>query len=666
MESLKNYIQNQRKEFDQHTPSSEHWNGITEKLQSKKNSTWFIYRWQIAAGIAVIVGCWVYFTNRPVKEQEEYFSLNVPVDTTYEKNVNILNDDSMQELFVEVKDSSIESKPKIPVILADSISNKNGGTVVVNYIVGLSDENGSFQYQYTGEEYQDAMVIHANKGNDFWHFRSSQEGQVFRESLTYEWQYGWMEDPNTEKYMNWVENPETSPLDAPLSTFSIDVDGASYSLVRNFLNNGQIPIYQSVKVEEMVNYLDYDYMPPSKNEEHPLRVYTEYRPCPWNVHKDLLKVTIQAKEVEKDVMPASNLVFLVDVSGSMEDEGKLDLIKKSFRYMVRNLRPADKVSIVTYAGYSGVVLPPTSGSEKETIMDAIKSLKAMGSTNGESGILTAYKLCNDQYLHKGNNRVILATDGDFNVGVSSDNELQALIEEKRKEGIFLTVLGFGEGNYQGEKMEILADNGNGNYFYMDGMFEGKKVFDTELSSTLLTVAKDAKIQIEFNPKFVKNYRLVGYENRLLEDEDFENDAIDGGDLGAGDQVTAFYEITPADGSEELSNKDLKYQQKYVPSANEYSDELATVEFRYKHPKGHISKLITTIQKAGYSEKNSEFELAASVAECSMVLRESAFKNDASLDHVLQTLIENHYESRSVNWTNFYDMVVKAKNLRQAQ
>ncbi|MEN8230961.1 MAG: von Willebrand factor type A domain-containing protein, partial [Bacteroidota bacterium] len=393
---------------------------------------------------------------------------------------------------------------------------------------------------------------------------------------------------NTEGYSAIHENGFKDVLHNPLSTFSIDVDKASYSNVRRFLNMGQLPPMDAVRIEEMINYFNYDY--PEPKGKHPFSVYTEISQCPWNESHQLLHVGLKGKSIDKSELPASNLVFLLDVSGSMSAANKLPLLKQAFRMLVNELRPEDRVAIVVYAGAAGLVLESTPGTKKEQILAALDQLQSGGSTAGGAGLKLAYKVAQENFIEDGNNRIILATDGDFNVGSSSNAEMERLIEQKREHGVFMTVLGFGMGNYKDDKMEIIADKGNGNYAYIDNIQEARKVFITEFGGTLFTIAKDVKFQIEFNPARVKGYRLVGYENRLLNDEDFNDDKKDAGEMGAGHTVTALYEVIPAGTDESLKSIDpLKYQssREKIKATEEVktdlSAELMTVKLRYKQP-----------------------------------------------------------------------------------
>ena len=446
---------------------------------------------------------------------------------------------------------------------------------------------------------------------------------------------------DNEEYSLITENQFNNVKRRPLSTFSIDVDAASYSNIRRILTAGMLPPKDAVRIEEMINYFNYEYAQPKDQE--PISITTEIGNCSWNPEHKLVKIGLKGRSIEAEKLPPNNLVFLIDVSGSMMDENKLPLIKRSFRLLVQQLRPEDKVSIVVYAGSSGLVLSPTSGKEKELIMQKIDVLQAGGSTAGGEGIQLAYDVAKENFMKDGNNRVILATDGDFNVGVSSDAELVSLIEKKRDMGIFLTVLGFGTGNYKDSKMEGLADKGNGNFAYVDNILEAQKVFVKEMGATLNTIAKDVKLQIEFNPVHVKAYRLVGYENRLLADEDFNDDKKDAGELGSGKTVTALYEIIPAKSKESVDNIDTLKYQKTVSQDQIASNEMMTIKFRYKDPKGSESKLIVhpLLAQDETEQKSSEdFRFASSVAEFGMILRDSKFKGKANFKNILTAARES--------------------------
>jgi Ca-activated chloride channel homolog len=444
-------------------------------------------------------------------------------------------------------------------------------------------------------------------------------------------------ESNTEEYEGVTENVFKGVTNDPLSTFSIDVDEASYTNVRRFINNGQPPPKEAVRIEEMINYFDYDYAQPK--DEHPFNIVTEISDAPWNAKHKLVHIGLQGKRIATENLPPSNLVFLIDVSGSMSDVNKLSLLKSSLRMLVNELRAQDHVAIVVYAGAAGLVLEPTSGKEKEKIIAALDNLQAGGSTAGGAGIRLAYATAKKHLLKEGNNRVILATDGDFNVGEASNESMEKLIEEERKSGVFLTVLGYGMGNYKDSKMELLADKGNGNYVYIDNITEAKKVLVNEFGGTLFTIAKDVKIQVEFNPASVSAYRLIGYENRMLKSEDFNNDKKDAGELGSGHTVTALYEVIPADVKSTFFGVDeLKYQKTSAGKEGANTDELLTVKFRYKQPDGEVSKLIVHALKnkpIAFFETSDNFRWSAAVAGFGMLLRESEYINGYSFEQVAQ-------------------------------
>ena len=439
---------------------------------------------------------------------------------------------------------------------------------------------------------------------------------------------------NTEGYSAIHENGYKSPVQEPLSTFSIDVDAASYSNVRRFITQGQQPVPDAVRIEEMINYFDYDY--PQPKDGHPFAIISELGECPWNRDHILLHIGLQGEKMRNGEIPPSNLVFLLDVSGSMDSPNKLPLLKKAMRMLVSQLRAEDRVAIVVYAGSSGLILPSTPGCQKERIICALENLHAGGCTAGAAGLKLAYQVAEENFVEDGNNRIILATDGDFNVGPSSNAEMERMIETYRNKGIFISVTGFGMGNLKDDKMEIIADKGNGNYFYIDNLMEAKKVFINEFSSTLYTIAKDVKIQIEFNPAYVKEYRLVGYENRLLNEEDFENDKKDAGELGAGHTVTALYEIVPANGHDAMQGR-LRYQHSEFSEDASGSHELATIKFRYKRPDGDKSILITEIIphiSKPIVHTSDNFRFSAAVAGFGMLLRDSEFKGSMTYSKVL--------------------------------
>jgi len=461
-------------------------------------------------------------------------------------------------------------------------------------------------------------------------------GARARFDSTAAWRYQ-RQPGNREQYDEIVENQFIAVAADPLSTFSIDVDRASYSNMRRFImQDGQLPPRDAVRIEELVNYFPYDYAEPDGDD--PLAIHTEVAPAPWKPQHQLVRIGLQARRVKVENLPASNFVFLLDVSGSMMDENKLPLVKSAMRLLVNELRPKDHVAIVVYAGSAGLVLPSTSGDQKDKILDAIGGLEAGGSTAGGAGIRRAYDEAVANYIQGGNNRVILATDGDFNVGASSDADMVQLIEEKRRTGVFLTVLGVGEGNLQAAKMEKLADKGNGNYAYLDNIAEAQKVLVQELGGTLYTVAKDVKIQVEWNPARVRAYRLIGYENRLLRNEDFTDDKKDAGEVGSGHSVTALYEVVPVGVNTDVTIRmpdSLRYQRRNAQSTSAAGPELLFVKVRYKRPDGDESRLISqpVLAQAGQMP-SADFQFQAAVAEFGLLLRNSDFRGKAELGHVI--------------------------------
>lgn len=470
---------------------------------------------------------------------------------------------------------------------------------------------------------------------------------------------------NTESYNSILENRFLGVQENPLSTFSIDVDAASYSNVRRFLKQGMLPPPGAVRTEELINYFDYQYAGPEGDD--PFAIHTEIASCPWNQRHQLVSIGIQGKRIPMDHLPASNLVFLIDVSGSMMSENKLPLVKSSLQLLTDQLREQDKVAIVVYAGNAGLVLPATSGLDKPKIREALDALEAGGSTAGGAGIQLAYKVARENFISGGNNRVILCSDGDFNVGASSDAAMESLIEKERSSGVFLTVLGFGMGNYKDSKMEILADKGNGNHAYIDGLPEAKKVLVNEFGGTLFTIAKDVKLQVEFNPVNVQAYRLVGYENRLLNKEDFNNDKKDAGDLGSGHTVTALYEIIPVGVDDEFAEPvdALKYQSHAkVPMS---STEIMQLKFRYKAPAGETSKLITRVlgKKDIVSWKNAtvNMKFAAAVAEWGMILNDSEFLQQGNFDNVLHLASSGLQQDAQGYRKEFVELVKKSRSLQ---
>jgi Ca-activated chloride channel homolog len=469
-----------------------------------------------------------------------------------------------------------------------------------------------------------------------------------------------------EGYNRIYDNSYQRASNNPLSTFGIDVDTASYSNVRRFINSGVMPPKDAVRLEELINYFTYDY--PQPKGDRPFSINTEVANAPWNPQHKLVHIGLQGKSISTKDLPPNNLVFLIDVSGSMNSPDKLPLVKASLKYLVSELRAKDSVTIVVYAGAAGLVLPPTPGNQKEKILDAIDKLEAGGSTAGGAGIQLAYKVARDNLIKQGNNRVILATDGDFNVGVSSDGELVRMIEEKREQGVFLSVLGFGTGNLQDAKMEQLADKGNGNYAYIDSLLEAKKVLVTQMGGTLFTIAKDVKIQVEFNPAKVQAYRLVGYENRVLQNQDFNDDKKDAGELGAGHSVTAIYEIIPVGVASDVKLPEvdpLKYQPNAVTTSASQADELMQVKLRYKKPNETVSQLITQSvmdKPVKLENASANFRFAAAVAAFGMVLRDSDYKGAANFDQVLRLANQAKGEDKEGYRAEFIRLVESCKTL----
>jgi Ca-activated chloride channel family protein len=472
------------------------------------------------------------------------------------------------------------------------------------------------------------------------------------------------DDLGVEQYDRIDENPFVTVASQPLSTFSSDVDTASYANVRRFLHEGRLPPRDAVRIEELINYFHYDYPAPASGD--PLSIATEVGPSPWNPSFKLVRIGLRAPEIADAMVPPRNLVFLIDTSGSMDEPNKLPLLVQSMGLLVDQLRPQDRVSIVAYAGSVGTVLPPTQGSKKDTIHAALGALDAGGSTNGGDGIVAAYKLARDTFITGGINRVILCTDGDWNVGVTDQGSLTRLIESERDHGVFLTVLGFGMGNLKDSMMEKLADRGNGNYAYIDSLAEARKVLVKQAGATLVTVAKDVKIQVEFNPMRVAGYRLIGYEKRLLRDEDFNDDKKDAGDLGAGHTVTALYEIVPAGQAVPAVNVDgLKYQTPHTATTS--SREMMTLKVRYKAPLGDVSKLMQrTVDDAtiAIDRTTSDFRWAVAVAEYGMMLRESSHRGALQWSQVRALAAAAVGRDAEGYRAEFLKLVDKASSLRR--
>jgi len=469
---------------------------------------------------------------------------------------------------------------------------------------------------------------------------------------------------NTEEYDKIVENEFMDVKSNSLSTFSIDVDNAAYSNIRRMLNYNQMPDKGAVRIEEMINYFTYDY--PQPTGKHPFSFNSEISDCPWNKQNKLIHIGLQGKKLDYNDLKPSNLVFLLDVSGSMENANKLPLLRKSLKLLLDELSQNDKVSIVVYAGAAGLILPPTNASEKKKIINALDELHAGGSTAGGAGIKLAYKIAKEAFIKGGNNRVILATDGDFNIGTSSTSTLVDLIEEKRKDDIYLTILGFGMGNYKDGRMEQISNAGNGNYFYIDNIKEAEKVFVKEMRANMFTIAKDVKIQIEFNPAYVKAYRLIGYENRVMAKEDFDDDKKDAGELGAGHTVTALYEIVPANSDWKVrKSDDLKYQTTTLNENAKVNNEIMTIKFRYKLPKSNTSiKLEYPVanETIALNLASNNFKFSASVAAFGMLLRDSKFKADATYKMVSELAKESKGKDENAYRAEFIGLIKTAELL----
>ena len=526
--------------------------------------------------------------------------------------------------YIGLMTQEIEVKSNKIIDIVMQLSNSQLSEIVVTGY-GIQEERS-----VTGS----AAVVSGRRGRKI---KKAMANMSYAPGIAYESDYE-MPQFNTEGYATIHENAFLKATKNPLSTFSIDVDVASYANLRRYLNNGQKPPIDAVRIEEMINYFNYEY--PQPKGDDPFSINTEIASCPWNDDHKLVHIGLQGEKIPTENLPASNLVFLIDVSGSMQSPNKLPLLKAAFKMLVNEMREEDKVAIVVYAGAAGLVLPSTQGAKKEKIITALDNLTAGGSTAGGAGIKLAYEVALDNFKEDGNNRIIIATDGDFNVGASSNAEMERLIEKKREQGVFLTVVGFGMGNYKDDKMEILADKGNGNYAYIDNLQEAKKVFVNEFGGTLFTIAKDVKFQIEFNPTKVQAYRLIGYENRKLNDEDFNDDKKDAGELGSGHTVTALYEIIPVGIKSEFikSIDQLKYQKSNVEALAYDSRELMTLKLRYKKPDGNKSKLITTSVKdtdKNWDDTSDNFRWSAAVAEFGMLLRESEFSQNADIASLIK-------------------------------
>ena len=466
----------------------------------------------------------------------------------------------------------------------------------------------------------------------------------------------------TETYKAIDENGFKSTATDPLTTFAADVDNASYSNVRRMLNDKKKPDKDAVRIEELINYFDYNYTPPAEGSKTPLNATTTLSKCPWNTDNYLLRIGLQAKKIDLTKAPPSNIVFLIDTSGSMYSPDKLPLLKESFKLLLESLRPEDRVAIVVYAGAERVALPSTPAKEKDTIIKVLENLEAGGSTAGGAGIQKAYQIARENFIEKGNNRIILATDGDFNVGVRSDGELKRLVEKERQSGVYISVLGYGMGNYRDDMLETIANKGNGNYAYIDNIAEAKKVLVNEFGGTLYTVAKDVKLQLEFNPQYVKQYRQIGYENRALENEDFKDDSKDAGEIGAGHTVTVLYELVPAKGK---TTDELRYQKQNIQA---HKDELAFLKIRYKDPYIKRAKSVEESTPIPFTltdlaQTDDDYRFAAAVAEWGMLLRNSKYKAQSSYNQVLELAKNALGEDKEGYHKEFIDLVELSEKIK---
>ena len=469
-------------------------------------------------------------------------------------------------------------------------------------------------------------------------------------------------EESRETYKAIDESGFKSTATDPLTTFAADVDNASYSNVRRMLNDKQKPDKDAVRIEELINYFDYNYTPPAEGSKTPLNAITTLSKCPWNTDNYLLRIGLQAKKIDLTKAPPSNIVFLIDTSGSMYSPDKLPLLKESFKLLLESLRPEDRVAIVVYAGAERVALPSTPAKEKDTIIKVLENLEAGGSTAGGAGIQKAYQIARENFIEKGNNRIILATDGDFNVGVRSDGELKRLVEKERQSGVYISVLGYGMGNYRDDMLETIANKGNGNYAYIDNIAEAKKVLVNEFGGTLYTVAKDVKLQLEFNPQYVKQYRQIGYENRALENEDFKDDSKDAGEIGAGHTVTVLYELLPAKGK---TTDELRYQKQNTQA---HKDELAFLKIRYKDPYIKRAKSVEESTPIPFTltdlaQTDDDYRFAAAVAEWGMLLRNSKYKAQSSYNQVLELAKNALGEDKESYRKEFIDLVELSEKIK---
>ncbi|GEM_PF-5269235 len=638
---LNKYLKSNREKLDTYVPDSSNWEAIENRIQRKKFKSRFLWMGSSAAAIILV-----------------FFMFS-------ESNMHV-GDARINN--IETQKEPSNPRNELPAISWNSSGNRTNQKVEAKINgLGIVDGRGNMSDLDIGSIGGEMILacsnlsVTDNCGNTTYvvsdDLSEPEKPEAIAKKRVYEL------DHYYEQYDEFIENAFESPLDKPLSTFGIDVDGAGYSNVRRFINSNFLPPKDAVKLEEMINYFNYDF--PEPEGDDPFSITTEIGKCPWEKDNLILQVAINGERIDFNEDQSNNIVFLIDVSGSMNSSVKLPLLKKSLKLMVNELGEDDKIALVVYAGAAGLVLPSTTCDQKETIYEALENLSAGGSTAGAAGIELAYKIAQEEFIKTGNNRVILATDGDFNVGVSEDQELTQMIEEKRETGVYLSVLGFGTGNLQSSKMEKLADNGNGNYSYIDNILEAKKVLVDEIGGTLITIAKDVKLQLEFNQDYVKSYRLLGYENRSLETKDFNDDLKDSGDLGSGHTVVALYEIIMQDEKKPEVASKLRYQKQALNNSNGIQDELVFLKLRYKQPDSSKSKLISRIVKNEVESENSDnFIFATSVAEFGLLLRESKYRSNASFNHVINSASKSQGKDKNGYRSEFIELVKRSKKLME--
>ncbi|UKN03690.1 VWA domain-containing protein [Paracrocinitomix mangrovi] len=648
---IEQYIDDNKDDLNIYHPDQENWNKIQQKLSHKRRRNGFLIIGSAAAIMLMIIMI-------SKLNQFDYESKYADSDMD-----SVITEEHPNRKRIDWDDEPVFNFNKIePRHLDKDLGWYNLNAQNISYqwtsTVGLTSDNISSNatFNYTVTDNNGCVQnesYNPNHNYPYGYYMETYNEEEGPENVGHYYEY----------YSDFKENPFETPLGKPLSTFGIDVDAASYSNVRRFLNGNYLPPKNAVKLEEMINYFNYDL--PEPDDAHPFSITTEVAECPWQTNHLLMQIALKGESIKMDEDQSNNLVFLIDVSGSMQDQNKLPLLKQSLGLLVDQMGNDDRIAIVAYAGNAGLVLPSTSGKHKEIIKEAINKLQSGGSTAGGEGIQLAYQIAKDEFLKDGNNRVLLCTDGDFNVGVSGDNELVELISEKRSSGIYLSVLGFGTGNLQSSKMEKLADNGNGNYYYIDNLMEAKKVLVDEIGGTLITIAKDVKLQLEFNPEVVKNYRLLGYENRILKDVEFDDDTKDAGEIGSGHTVVALYEIILEEDKKDVQTaKNLRYQSKVTNNSKGIEDEIAAIKFRYKKPKENKSQLISkVINKESINPNPSEnFRFASAVAEFGMLLRDSEYKGNASFAAVIQRAKISLGEDKNGYRIEFVELVEKGQQL----